>query len=277
VSSRKPSFRARQLGRALRALREGARLTQAQAGKLLRYDGQKISRIEKGQVPDIHALEAMLDRYGLTVNEWQPYLAMWDRANEKGWWRAFGMDDTGFVSVEHDAQVIRSFEAQFIPGLLQTEPYMRAVFGMSRVRRAKRWIDNEVAVRLRRQRRLVGEPPLELRVVIDEFALRRRFSPDVMREQLMRIVEPAALPNVTFQVVPESVGPYPGMRGSFSVLSFPDHEEHDLGYVEHAYGVAYLEKAERVRECRLAFDHLSRLALSPDESIALIERRAAEL
>lgn len=277
MSSRKPSFRARQLGRALRALREGARLTQTQAGELLRYDDQKISRIEKGQVPDVHALEAMLDRYGLTVSEWEPYLAMWDRANERGWWRAFGLDDMGYVSVEHDASMVRSFQDHFIPGLLQTEAYIRAVFAMSHVRRSKSWIDKQIAIRLRRRHRLVGEVPLRFHVVIDEGVLHRRFHPAVMREQLNCLCEYAAMETVALQVVPNSAGPHPGMRGAFVVLSFPDKEERDIGYIEHVQGSAYLEKAEQVRECRLVFDHLSKLALSLEDSVALIERKAAEL
>lgn len=276
MSSRKPSFRARQLGRALRALREGARLTQAEAGRLLRYEGQKISRIEKGQVPDVHALEAMLDRYGLTVNEWQPYLAMWDRANERGWWRAFGLDDMGYVSVEHDAAMVRSFQDHFVPGLLQTEAYIRAVFAMSSVQRSKSWIDKQIAIRLRRRDRLVGDRPLRFHVVIDEGVLHRRFRPSLMREQLKYLCEHAAMETVTLQIVPHSVGPYPGMRGAFVVLSFPDKDESDIGYIEHVQGAAYLEKAEQVRECRLVFDHLSKLALSPQDSVALIERKAAE-
>jgi hypothetical protein len=91
----------------------------------LRYDHRKLSRIENGQRPEYHAFRAMLDLYGLTVPEWEPYLDLHDRATEKGWWHPCGLEDQGFIRLENDACTVREFQLGYVPGLLQTEGYIR--------------------------------------------------------------------------------------------------------------------------------------------------------
>lgn len=264
-----PTFRQRRLGEALRVLRERAGLTQQEAAAKLRYDHRKLSRIENGQRPEYHGLRAMLDQYGLTASECAPYLDMYDRAMEKGWWHPYGLDDQGFISLENDAKAVRDFQLGYVPGLLQTEDYIRAVFAAARVQRSRRWIDNQVLVRMRRQQRLVGDDPLRYHAIMADSALGL-----TGREQLRHICDRARLPNVTFQVLPRAAGFHDGQLGSFTLLDFPEQRDPQVLYVEHIAGSVHIENPEQVKASRLVFTHLSKLALSTEESAAWIGRLA---
>jgi hypothetical protein len=248
-------------------------MTQDQAGAPLRFSKSKMSRIEQGYIPDYHGFRALLDRYGIVVSNWDEYIVMYDRAKEKGWWYEYALNDRGFVSMEAEASKIRAFQFGYIPGLLQTEAYMREVFASARRPLEGQDLANAVAIRLRRQLRLAEEPLLSLHAIVDESTLRRPVLPSSERgEQLARIVEVARLPNVTVQVVPESIGVYPGLFGNVIVASFPDVEEADVAYVEYMFGSIHVEKEAEVSIARLAFNDLADRALDAQDSIALIER-----
>lgn len=274
----KPTLRRRLLGRELRRLREEIGLSQQEAARALNYTDSTISRIEQGQLPNYHALRAMLDVYGLTADQWQPYLDMYDRAKERGWWQAYGVDARGFIALEHEACLVREYQPGYVPGPFQTADYIREIFARSRIGHSRRWVDNQVALRLKRQERLTADPPLRFHAVIEEHVLHRVVGGrEVWRAQLRRIAERAELPNVTVRVLPHSVVAPDGWNGMFIVLSFPETDDPDLAYVEHGFGSVHIEREDEVNGCRLAFDHLASLALAPAESVALIERVAAEL
>jgi transcriptional regulator with XRE-family HTH domain len=265
-----PTFRQVRLGEALRKLRERAGISQREAADRLRYNYQKLSRIENGQLPEYHALRAMLDLYGVLVAEEAPYIDMWERASEKGWWHPYRLDDHGYISLEHDAIRVSAFSLGYIPGLLQTESYIRAAFAGAQLQRSRKWIDNQVAVRMRRRQRLVGDDPLEYHAIIAEAAFRH-----ADREQLQLINEVAQLSNVTVQVLPDAAGLNDGQLGSFIVLDFAYPGEMSVLYVEHPAGATYIEEAAKVKPTRLVFKHLSKLALTPDESAEWIGRLVA--
>lgn len=269
-------FRRRQLCRMLRRLREQARLTQDEAAVALRFSGSKMSRLETVQLPGYHELRAMLDLYGVIVNDWQPILDLWDRAKEKGWWHAYGLDDRGFVSIEADACRIRDYSFGLIPGLLQSEAYMRALFASS-PRLTDAEAGNGVTVRQIRQRRLTEDPAFGLYAIFDEAALHRpALSATDKRDQLNLLVDRATLPNVSVQVIPLSIGLHAGQSGSFSVIGFSDRDEPDIAYVEHPFGSLHVEKAEEVRAARLKFDHLADVALDQQDTIELLKEMIAE-
>jgi transcriptional regulator with XRE-family HTH domain len=150
-----PNLRVRVLARALRELRERARMTQQEAGDRLRFTNRKMSRIETGQVPSFHELQAMLDVYGLISTEWPPYVAMWERAKEKGWWHTYGIPNRGYVPLEAQASEIRAFQLGMVHGLLQTESYVRAVFtgAADPAHHTPTSVARGVEIRRRRQRR----------------------------------------------------------------------------------------------------------------------------
>ncbi|MFJ7210640.1 helix-turn-helix domain-containing protein [Amycolatopsis sp. NPDC098790] len=273
----KPNARKRLLANKLRRLREDAGLTQVEAGEPMRFNKNKMSRIELGHLPDYNGFLALLDRYGVIVSDYEEWVSQYDRAWEKGWWHAYGIDGRGYVSLEADADEVRTYQLGLIPGLLQTEAWMRAAFAGARDPLTGRRLENAVAVRLRRQTRLTDDPPLQLHAIIDESALRRPdLLPDEQCAQLEHIIDCAELPNVTVQVVPIYHGLHPGRDGSFTVLSYPRLAEPDIAYLEHGFGSLQFEKAKDVNAARLVFRHLADLAYDEPDSIRLIRQVIAE-
>ncbi|WIV58975.1 helix-turn-helix domain-containing protein [Amycolatopsis nalaikhensis] len=274
----KPNARKRLLANKLRRLRENAGLTQVEAGAPMRFNKNKMSRIELGYLPDYNGFVALLDRYGVIVSDYDDWVRQYDRAFEKGWWHAYGLDDMSYISLEADADEVRVYEFGIVPGLLQTEAGMRAAFAGAREPLSPRRLENEIAVRLRRQARLTDDdPPLKFHAIIDESVLRR---PDLVPHeqcaQLEQIIERAELPNVTVQVVPINHGFHSGRNGSFTILSYPRLREPDIAYIEHGFGSLQFEKAKDVNVARLVFRHLADLALDEPDSIRLIRQVIAE-
>ncbi len=270
----KPNYRRRQLGRTLRKLREAAGLSQEDAGRPLRFSTSKMSRIEQGYIPGYNDFLALLDRYGIIAADYDDYVRMFDYAKEKGWWHVFGLSDRGFVSVEAEASRIRNYQLGHVPGLLQTEAYMRATFAGARDPFDGRKLEIEVQVRLRRQLRLVESPKLELHAVIDESVIRR---PPCDVAQLRHLLEAGELPNVHLQVLPQSVGSHEGMYSNFIIASFPDRAEPDLAYVHYGFGALQVEKEPEVRAANLMFAHLACLALDREASCRFIAKILAEI
>ena len=155
---------------------------------------------------------------------------------------------------------------------------MRTLFRSSRRRPSDAEIARDVEARLLRQRRLIEEPGLELVAIVDESSLHRPVGGvEVMRAQLQQVVARATLPSVCLQVLPFSLGVHSGMDGSFIVLGFGDPDEPEIAYIEHTANALHLHKEAEVNSCKLVFDRLRSEALSPRDSIALVERLAQEL
>ncbi len=272
-----PNFLARQLGRELARLRDAARLTQEEAGRPVRFNAKKVSRIEKGQIPDFNGLRNLLDVYLVTTEENDRIVAMWERAQEKGWWHGYGLDDKGYVSLEHYSSKVLTYQLLNFPGLLQTEEYARCLFTDPKTKRLARNTDKDVGARMKRQDRLTSDEPLALHAIIDEFAFFVAIPKDVMKAQLNVLVERCRLGTVKVQVLPRSTGPHNGHGGPFTVLSFADPKEPDAVYLEHALGAVLTDNRDQVNVAKLRFRELVALSLSEAESIAFIERLAAEL
>lgn len=266
-----------QLGRALRELREGAGLSVETAAPRLDWSASKLSRIENGQQAiDVHGVRSMLDLYD-GADRWEELIELARHTRQKGWWRAYGNDDKGYVPLEAEAKIVREVTTGFVPGLLQIEPYARAIFGAAVKGHTDEQVDRYVAVRMHRQRRLSSvEDPLELVAVIDEAVLHRQFGgPAVLIEQRAHLVAAARLPSVTLQVLPFAAA-HPALPAGFSLLGFGDLGMPDIAYVEHTLGAVQMDRAADVDRARLTFDRLQSLALSPDESVALIEQVSAQ-
>ncbi|MHA6621092.1 helix-turn-helix domain-containing protein [Pseudonocardia sp. DLS-67] len=272
--------RRRQLARTLRELRVHAGLTIEAAAPLLDFSPSKLSRIENAhQGVDVHIVRSMLDLFDVGGERWREILELTREASVKGWWRAYGLDDQGYVPLEAEASAVRDYTIAHMPGLLQNADYAGALFDGSLRRRTCAEQRNEVAVRMIRQERLhATERPLELIAILEEAVLYRPVGgAAVMRAQLAHLVTAAGLDTVTVHVLPTEAGAHPGINGAFTVLSFEGLGEPDVGYVEHPVGSVHIEKAEHVARARLVFDHLRSVALSPAESVALIERVAAQM
>lgn len=268
-----PTVRRRRLSSELRRLREAADLTIDEVADKLECSASKISRIETGHV-GVTPRDArdMLELYGVVGDAREALVQLSREARTRGWWHAYSEVFTGaFVGLEADASSLRAFQALLVPGLLQTEAYARAVIRAMRPDITDTELDRRVTARLARQRLLTEPSPPEYWAVVDEAVLHRMVGgPEVMAEQLARLLELAALPHVTIQVVPFGTGAHPGMEGPFVILGFPEQADPDVVYVDATNSGHYLEVPADVRRYALMFDHLRAAALKPDDSVDLI-------
>jgi hypothetical protein len=180
----------------------------------------KLSRIENAQVLiDVHWVRGMLDLYDVGGDRWTELVELAREALQPGWWRAYGLGNNSYIAFETETSRIQDFTPQYVPGLLQTADYARALMVAVPVRRTPEQLDQEIAARMHRQRRLTSvEDPLELVAVVDESVLRRPVGgADVLRRQLLHIAELAELDSVTRHVLPDrSVRTPRSCRGSFT-------------------------------------------------------------
>jgi transcriptional regulator with XRE-family HTH domain len=241
------------LGAQLRRLREASRITPAQAGEAIRATNSKISRLERGRsAAKQRDVADLLTLYGVTDEAArQELLTLARQASAPGWWQRYNDILPRwfelYVGLENAASVIRTFELQFVHGLLQTEEYARAVILIANARASGEEIDRRVSVRMKRQRLLTQPDPPELWIVLDEAALRRpQGGPRVMRAQLEHLLEVTALPNVTLQIIPFDAGPHAAAGGPFTILRFPGPDLPDLVYLEQLDSAQYLDHPDDV-------------------------------
>jgi transcriptional regulator with XRE-family HTH domain len=275
-----PTVRRRRLASELRRLREAARLTIEEVGEKLECSASKISRIETGHV-GVTPRDArdLLELYNVAPEQLEALVQLSREARKKGWWHSYNEVFTGaFVGLESDASSLRAFQALLVPGLLQTEDYIRAVMRSIRPDWAEADVERRVGARMERQRLLAETDPPNYWAIIDEAVLRRTVGgPDVMNAQLRRLCEIAALPNVTLQVVPFDAGAHSSMEGPFLILGFPEQADPDVVYVDTTTGGIYLEEQADVQRYTLMFDHLRASALSPDDSLQMVAGAAERL
>ncbi|WP_031165016.1 helix-turn-helix domain-containing protein [Streptosporangium roseum] len=241
------------LGAQLRRLREQRHITLEAAGHAIRASHSKISRMELGRVGfRVRDVADLLTLYGVTDDdERQPLLALVERANVTGWWHNYNdilpsWFET-YVGLEESATGIRNYEVQFVPGLLQSEGYARAVVKLGFPAAPEEELERRVRLRMARQRLLRGVEPPHLWAVLDEAVLRRPLGgAEVMREQIDHILQALELPNVTVQIVPFSVGGHAAAGGPFSILRFSQPDLPDVVYMEQLTSAVYLEKRDDV-------------------------------
>jgi transcriptional regulator with XRE-family HTH domain len=275
-----PTVRRRRLGAELRRYREAAGLTIDAVAEKMDCSASKISRLETGQTgASPRDVRDMLVLYHVGQPELDDLMDVARETRQRGWWRPYGSILTGaYVAFEAAASAIRSYEAQCVPGLLQTEEYVRSQVGAARPDLPPEELANRVRVRLDRQTLLTQDDPVHLWCVVDEAALVRPVGgPDVMRAQLEFLVQSAERPHVRIQVLPFEAGAHAGMDGSFLMLHFPDEQDPDTVYVVMATGGVFQEKADELRRYETVFSSLQEVALPPDESAAFIARKAKEL
>jgi transcriptional regulator with XRE-family HTH domain len=274
-----PTVARRLLGAELRRLREAAGITREAAGHAIRASDSKISRLELGRTRfKPRDVADLLTLYGLTEDaDRQIVIAMAAKANAPGWWQSYSDVVPGwfehFLGLEQAASVIRSYEVQFIPGLLQTADYAAAVIRISHQDDPQDRLEQRVDLRMRRQQHLTRPDPPKLWVVIDEAALRRPIgSRAMMRVQLAHLAEMAELPHITIQVMPFSAGGHPAAGGSVTFLRFPEGELPDVVYLEQLDSAVYLEKPAETEQY---WDVLNKLSVHSEraaETPAMLHR-----
>lgn len=273
-----PTVRRRRLAAELRRLRDQAKLTIEDVAEKLECSSSKISRIETGHV-GVNPRDAreLLRLYGVADDQLEALVQLSREARKKGWWHSYNEVFTGaFVGLEAEASSLRAYQALLIPGLLQTEDYMRAVIRAARPDATGAEVDKRVKARLARQRLLTDVEPPRYWAVIDEAVLCRSVGGEaVMHAQLNWLAARATLPHVTIQVLPFAAGAHPGMEGPFLILGFPEQADPDVVYVDNTTAGIYLEEPAEILRYTLMFDHLRAGALSPDNTLTRIADAAA--
>jgi transcriptional regulator with XRE-family HTH domain len=264
------------VGSELRRLREARGLTREAAGDAIRGSESKMSRLETGRVGfKRRDIADLLTLYGLAEGpEREELLRLAERANEPGWWQRFNeaMPEwlVTYVGLEQAATIIRCHEAQFIPGLLQTESYARTVIDLGQALNADE-VEQRVALRLQRQQLLEAPKAPDYWAVVDEAALRRNLGGrPVMSEQLDHLLKAGERPNVTVQVVPFDRSDAAATGGPFTLLRFDEPDMPDIVYLEQLTSALYLDKRVDVEVYLKVFDRLAAGALTPRRSLALI-------
>ncbi|MEV5988395.1 helix-turn-helix transcriptional regulator [Streptomyces sp. NPDC052051] len=265
------------LGSHLRRLREGRGITREAAGYSIRASESKISRMELGRVSfKTRDVEDLLTLYGITDEaERISLLSLVKEANVAGWWHSYSDVLPNwfptYVGLEGAAHLIRSYEVQFVHGLLQTEAYAHAVVSRGMKGAAAADIERRVALRLERQKCLVAENAPEFQVILDEAALRRPYGDRaVMRGQLQHLIDLSERPNVRLQIMPFSFGGHSGESGSFTILSFTESDLSDVVYMEQLTSALYLDKREDVGQYETAMKQLQQDSPGPAESRDLL-------
>lgn len=278
-----PTVRLRRLAAELRRLRAGAELTREEVTEATGINMATIYRIESAKVrPQRRTLVSLLQLYGVPELRRGEILSLLQETGDLGWLRPFHVDlrdeYVEYIGLEAEARAVWNYESLYIPGLLQTEGYARAVIGSVLSTADEGEIDRRVQARIERQAVLVKDDPLQLRAVMDEAAVRRMVGgPEVMQAQLRHLLVAAAESSVTIQVIPFGSGAHAGMPGSFVLMSFPEAEEPEIIYVDSMAGDVFIEAEADLRRYGEIFDRLRALALSPEDTLGLLAQAAEEL
>jgi transcriptional regulator with XRE-family HTH domain len=260
----------------LKRFREAAALTGEQVAEQMGWSAAKVYRIEGDRVRVLaRDVQRLLTLYGIGGEQRDAVLELARLARAKDWWHQYsGVIPEWFqfyVGLEAATSAMQEYNAELVTGLLQTEPYIRAVMAAAMRAGHEQEMERQIAVRMERQKRLTAPDPPTLWVVLNEAVLHRQVGgPAVMAAQLTHITEISALHHVTVQVLPYAAGAHPAMLGSFTVMQFPDPADRDVVYLEAETGALYLEKQEDVRRYSLILDYVRAQALGPAESRALI-------
>ncbi|OXS34883.1 helix-turn-helix domain-containing protein [Streptomyces sp. XY006] len=253
------------LGKRLQELREAAGLSRDEAARVLRVAPATVRRMETADVAlKIPYVQILLTAYGVAEDEVTAFVELAEEANRPGWWQRFHdvLPEwfSLYVSLEGAARIIRCYEPHFVPGLLQTEGYARAVLESGTIANAgPEAVERHVALRMERQRLLERPDPPHLWVIMDETVLRRPVSADgrVMREQLDKLLEYAARDRVTLQVAEFDDGPHPGTYAPFSLFRFAEPELPDMVFTEYLTGALYLDSRKEVSAHLEVLDHMT--------------------
>jgi Domain of unknown function (DUF5753)/Helix-turn-helix domain len=265
------------LGQHLKRLRESAGVTREDAGWEIRASESKISRMEGGKVGyKERDIADLLSLYGVDdAEEREHLLTLARQANAQGWWHRFGEAlpswFQSYLGMEAAAAQIRTYELQFVPGLLQTREYARAVMLLGHEKPKYEELERRVELRVARQQLLSRPEPLTLWAVIDEAVLHRPIGGGkVMRAQLEALIESTAMPNVRLQIMPFRAGGH--AAGQFTLLRFPDKDIPDVVFVEQFTSALYLDKRDEVDAYAAAMESLCVAAEPPDKTAALLEK-----
>lgn len=283
VKKHTPTVRLRRLAGELRRLRAAAGLSREDVTDATGINDSTLYRIETARTrPQKRTLLTLLKHYATDERQREHLVALSKESTEQGWLRGFHSDlpeeYTAYISFEAEAQGVSNYESLFVPGLLQTEDYARAVIRGVLPMANQQEVDDRVRARMERQGVLGKAQPLKLWAIMDEAALRRLVGGGkIMQAQLRHLLDVTREPHVTLQVIPFSIGAHAGMPGSFVLMDFADPMDTDLIYIDSMAGDLFLESEADISRYSIIFDNLRAVALSPDSSVELVANIAREI
>ncbi|MGH3719682.1 MAG: helix-turn-helix domain-containing protein [Pseudonocardiaceae bacterium] len=274
-----PTVRRIQLGDKLEQLRVAAGVSRLDAAAAIGCSEPRIGHIETGRnAPTKSDLIVLVERlYRADEATLAALEELRAEASKRGWWSTYRLPKwlAGYVGLEVDAVSLRCLDIEMVPGLLQTEPYMRRLYALSDTPPGKE-TDRLVRARLQRQDRLTGPNALQLSAVVSQGALERCVRDEsVAGAQLAQLCDRATWPNVDLRVLPFDLGLHIG-AGPFSLIAFPDQLLPDAAYQEYAVGGHIIDDPAVVARLATIFDELRDQSLDADESLAMIAQLARQ-
>jgi len=270
-----PTVRRRELGTLLKQLRIQRGWTAEQVGEWLRFSPSKMSRLETGhRGANARDVNALCDLYGVDDEQRRRLLELASEGKQRAWWQPLGLPYSTYVGLESEAVSISDFGLGFIPGLLQTADYARAIVRVVSPEMVPEVVEQRVQGRMARQQLLDRENAPQFEAVVDESVLHRAVgSGAVMRVQLERLLELSERPNVTLRVIPYEAGALPAGNNKFIILRFASAEVKDVVFIEGLTRELYLDDPDEVETYNTTFRTLVQLAASTDETRAIIAAR----
>ncbi|HEX6470521.1 MAG TPA: helix-turn-helix transcriptional regulator [Streptosporangiaceae bacterium] len=270
-----PTMRRRRLAAMLRGARADSGLTREQVADHMEWSVSKLYRLEYGRTSaSWRDVRELCELYGVRSPDKDALMQLARDSRKRGWWSEYeDVFPRNFPGFEAEASVIRSYETELVPGLLQTEDYARAVIRALVPAASGDEIDRRVAARLARQAILdVAEPP-EITYILNEAVLIRCLAAgrDLAAGQLAALRTASERPHVTIRVLPHDTGLHAGMEGAFVIMSFPEAADPDVAHVEGLMGSLFVESVEGVGRYTLAWERLSDVALTVGESRELLD------
>lgn len=279
---RSPSLRLRRLALELRRAREGSGLTAAKAAKHLGWSSTKVTRMEATEAKRIKPedLDKLMDLYGMTDPAKRECMqALAKDARLRGWWSKYKdvFKNESLPDFEAEASVLRTYQAQVIPGILQTPSYAQAIFQGGRYT-DPREVDRRTEARMGRREILTRFDPVWFRAVVDESAFNRLVGgPEVLLQQLRHLLHMAQMPHIDVQMLPLSSGAHSGLTAPFTILDFPNPLDPSIVCIETLTDALYLEEPHEVESYSATFGDVQASALSAGETAEYVAGRIRTL
>lgn len=270
-----PTVRQRELGKRLRDLRNERDLTVEHVAGSLLCSATKISRLETGaRRPSLRDVRDLCALYELDEVVSTELMTLARGAREQGWWTQYeDINLDPYIGLEAVATAITSYSMYYVPALLQTEEYARALIKAIAPKIDPGVHEQRVEVRLRRQQLLDDDRRPRYRVLLDEAVLLRRVGgPEVMAAQLDKILEAQRQAKLTIQVIPFEFGAHAAQDSNFVLLEFEDKDLSPVIFVEGLTGNQYIERSADIARYREAVEYLRDSALSPRDSLLRVDQ-----
>jgi transcriptional regulator with XRE-family HTH domain len=272
-----PTVRQRELGVRLRDLRVGRGLTVDEAAERLECSATKISRLETAARRAIpRDVRDLCQIYGVTDEaEVEELMDLARQGRQPGWWTQYSdLRLSPYIGLEQEASAITSFSMYYIPALLQTADYARAIIKAIAPKMDPKIVNERVEARIRRQQLLGKETSPHYRALLDEAVLHRLVGGStVMTAQFDKVVKHQEDQTAVVQIIPFSIGAHSGADSNFEFLEFEESSIHGpIVFVEGLFSNFYQERPVEIERYRESIDHLREASLSIRDSMALISR-----